>query len=131
MACSEEIGFAGICASGGQFLHRIIARNAVAIQRRPHLLMQKRGDVRELGVGVSESRHSFIGPTVFDRRTDQLAVLIAIHQRGSNQIGPAGAGGIVPMAKPASLLELLLAALHGFRIGRGRVGRQSKKGWEK
>lgn len=102
-------------------------RDAVAIQSRAHLLMQERGQIRELSVSVGKCRHAFIGAPVFNRRRDQLAILIAIDQRGSNQIGSARAGGIVTVAKSASLLELLFAALYCFGIGRSGVGGKSEQ----
>src|SRR2546429_287328 len=114
VAGSEEVRFARGRIASQQLFKWIIAWNAGAVQRHLCLIVQKCREVRNLRVVISERRHVFVDAAVLDNWSNQIPALVMIHQRRSDEIGPARAGGIVAVTKSASRFEQLPASVHGF-----------------
>jgi hypothetical protein len=75
-------------------------------------------------VQAGEARHAFIGPPVANHRPQQIAALVMIEDRGTDQVRRARAGRIFAMAEAASGAEQGLSSLCGGWIFRTLLARR-------
>src|ERR1700733_11740238 len=81
-----------------------------AIRHELYLQVEKLSQVMKLGIAEgSKGRHALVLSTVVDHRSEQLALLVAKDQSGTNQIRSAGPAGVCPMAEATSGTEQLVS----------------------
>jgi hypothetical protein len=92
---------------------RLFGARAPRIGQTP---MKECNDVGNLVFAEFDGRHAFVGPAVSNHRTNKIAAVIMVDQRGTNQIRSFGSpGSIRRMTKTAGLRKLCLTALRRLR----------------
>ena len=83
-----------------------------------HLQMQEFCDLAQLFVGhAGEGRHAFFGAAFLQERNQMLAMIVAQHDIGSDEIGPLPAPRLRPVAEGAALLEQRRTLGGGILVG--------------
>src|SRR5262249_18423501 len=100
----KQLALLGI--SGQELGQRIVARYVSACECHVSLVMQESNNVGEVVVlHRGEAGHFFVNTAVANDRPEQISVVIMAQDCGTDQIGPAGTGGVISMAKTAAGLE--------------------------